>query len=1207
MVSPVLSQALEVLLRPLTQSRGTTAAKLHSNALACVEMLKAEPALHVLHDVWHKEVDFRMGAEGCQWCGSASEEDVLLQQWRFCYTALLLLHSFGLQLRQAMTNAPAAERESAGLLGLADQRGVRTLLEFIVALAIQPALQQGVGVALEQRVGLQVSEHLKVLCTLGSPFLHLGLVVRALVAFLHVPALCDLVVERALLDLVGAILQMSYAPEERQSWVGEAPSLPHGPPTTRYCMHTATPFAVPWNCSAYEIRSSLAARPAATSTCTSSSASLTSLPPSPSSTSVTTTATTTAIATPPSSTPSSSLSSTTASQSASFCSPPPSSRSSSCASFSSPSTSIASAAPASAPASAPPTSTCTTTTSTPSSAYTDTPRAGTTSADAANAALLEEPAAEVETALAQLGTRVVSINTHQCSPSAETHDMYGHHWNTILQQVPRRPLVEALLMLSGRRGQAAPAWLQDITRTRLRQLLMLPGSVQAFYTVVLRAALVQEQAGPSSQDVWKQCERAATMLASCATMPGSSLLFTSTLVPQILPVLLQPVNTPGAHVSVCAAAATLVRILNLKFACLRVFVLEPLCRPLAAFYTADGLEPPGTTKFPAFTKSPFAQPPAAQPPANESSAEEPPPEVDCGGRPVSTRRIDFIMSHSDYRSFYAEYPWEKQYSNGASMDGPAAAAKPPAAAAEGEAGETPFHVLVPERDLERCLTALHRLFISNAQPGQAAAMGHVRPVLLPLFRLLCCATRAHSHLRATAEELLVTFLKTAGREQAVRDWMAWVQHDPLRGHVDFAVGESGGMTLRRVEQPEARPESDAQCAAGLLLQAQRDDVVVDCFSQLATCFGAAVMLCTAEALEGSPLVLHALLHLCDKVAPVFGRRPSEAVVLIGRLLHVEHDGIRVLSLRLLDEILREPATRPEMRVLLPLIPLLDRFVQSDSPALAAVAEHVRDILTLNPEEHAPPAGVTPAVVEEITQQLSDPIVSVRAHALMRLQELVLAKDPVLLQMTSALVELFLAQLQDTDSYLFLTAIDGLASLARVSARDVIPTLTAAYRNADSPVETRLKIGESLLRITKMLNELLPHYFTLLFPTMLLTCRDKNELMRTSALSVLAEGVCNHAFAFSTFLEEVILCASSLARSDKQPQVRRGAVHLLCYLLRGLHANALALVQSHMTPLRQLLVVMEDSDPDDITRCHARTALVEMDAIVKRVFKLTPSS
>ena len=91
-------------------------------------------------------------------------------------------------------------------------------------------------------------------------------------------------------------------------------------------------------------------------------------------------------------------------------------------------------------------------------------------------------------------------------------------WNEIITYAPAQPIMEALLMLSGRRGQNTPPWLKTICYYQLTQRLIVRGNVLAFYAVLLRAALVQEQVDVSKLNtvaLWQQCERAAIMLASC--------------------------------------------------------------------------------------------------------------------------------------------------------------------------------------------------------------------------------------------------------------------------------------------------------------------------------------------------------------------------------------------------------------------------------------------------------------------------------------------------------------------------------------------------------------------------------------------------------------------------------------------------------------------------------------------------------------------
>ena len=228
---------------------------------------------------------------------------------------------------------PAGDREMSGILSLSDQQHLRSLLEFLVGLAILPSLRPGVGVALAERVSRQA--RLSTALQLGpNPYGNLLLPLRIFTRALTVPALRDLILEKALLDVCGATLQVAFEPREANQSTDTAD------------LHL----------------------------------------------------------------------------------------------------------------------------------------------------LLQDPPMERTSAIEG---RVL--------------------WRELQTHVPPQPLMEALLMLTGRRGHGTPMWLKTMCYYTLTQCLLTPGCVLAFYAVLLRAALMQEHAQASKVNVvglWQQCERAALMLAS---------------------------------------------------------------------------------------------------------------------------------------------------------------------------------------------------------------------------------------------------------------------------------------------------------------------------------------------------------------------------------------------------------------------------------------------------------------------------------------------------------------------------------------------------------------------------------------------------------------------------------------------------------------------------------------------------------------------
>jgi hypothetical protein len=87
-----------------------------------------------------------------------------------------------------------------------------------------------------------------------------------------------------------------------------------------------------------------------------------------------------------------------------------------------------------------------------------------------------------------------------------------------LSYAPTAMILETFLMLSGRRAQVVPPWLRRECFTGITRCLLRPSGVLALFAVLLRSALLLEDASDSKSNtvaLWQQCERVATMLASC--------------------------------------------------------------------------------------------------------------------------------------------------------------------------------------------------------------------------------------------------------------------------------------------------------------------------------------------------------------------------------------------------------------------------------------------------------------------------------------------------------------------------------------------------------------------------------------------------------------------------------------------------------------------------------------------------------------------
>lgn len=122
--------------------------------------------------------------------------------------------------------------------------------------------------------------------------------------------------------------------------------------------------------------------------------------------------------------------------------------------------------------------------------------------------------------------------------------------------------------------------------------------------------------------------------------------------------------------------------------------------------------------------------------------------------------------------------------------------------------------------------------------------------------------------------------------------------------------------------------------------------------------------------------------------------------------------------------------------------------------------------------------------------LQDALLPVRAHGLLLLRELVSVQagttpHDTVRALEPAIRDVFLQAVQDDDSYIFLNAVQGLATLADSFGADVLRALVFVYADGmqslgagsltQQDVDVRLRVGEALAQVIRRCGDTLPRY------------------------------------------------------------------------------------------------------------------------------------
>ncbi|KAF5293118.1 hypothetical protein FQA39_LY13728 [Lamprigera yunnana] len=250
--------------------------------------------------------------------------------------------------------------------------------------------------------------------------------------------------------------------------------------------------------------------------------------------------------------------------------------------------------------------------------------------------------------------------------------------------------------------------------------------------------------------------------------------------------------------------------------------------------------------------------------------------------------------------------------------------------------------------------------------------------------------------------------------------------------------------------------------------------------------------------------------------------------------------------------------------------------------------------------------VAESKVDQALRDICDPLLAVRGHGLLTLSKLIKEKDKDALQRKMYILNIFQQYLKDDDSFIYLNAIEGLASMASIFPETVIKVLAVEYAdflNSDdeNAFEVRMKIGEVLVRTVKCLGETASLYKPLLLNTFLATTKDHDHLIRASSLSNLGEICRALGYKLGSIVHEVLACVLEIIATDKAPEPRRAAVLVITQLFVGLQQETIVFLKDEILVIYRSLKNIYCKDDDEIMKLQAQLALEKLNEIMKGYF------
>lgn len=253
----------------------------------------------------------------------------------------------------------------------------------------------------------------------------------------------------------------------------------------------------------------------------------------------------------------------------------------------------------------------------------------------------------------------------------------------------------------------------------------------------------------------------------------------------------------------------------------------------------------------------------------------------------------------------------------------------------------------------------------------------------------------------------------------------------------------------------------------------------------------------------------------------------------------------------------------------------------------------------------------------LSETNSEPYIKV--YAVMNMIKLLNERDEETCLNAHIILALAIKLLKEEDSYIFLNCIKLLITLVDILEDTVLETLIAEYHldiDADvNDIDFKLKIGETVKKVTQGLGEMCYKYKSILINCYLRGAYNSNDEFRTSNLSNLGiimrilsyqvhhffQEVSKFQAVFDQYKEcsaiisynnisllQVMKLLQNILQFDTYLLTRRAAALVLSDLLKGM--QNLEQYQDYLLPIYRTLKNISENDTDSHMQIHARNGL-----------------
>ncbi|ORX43610.1 hypothetical protein BCR36DRAFT_373764 [Piromyces finnis] len=528
------------------------------------------------------------------------------------------------------------------------------------------------------------------------------------------------------------------------------------------------------------------------------------------------------------------------------------------------------------------------------------------------------------------------------------------------------------------------------------------------------------------------------------------------------------------------------------------------------------------------------------------------------------------------------------------------------------------NIIKSESEIKNAIMAIHLLLIGNEPCIEL--MNMLSGAVIPLYFIYELASQNGSNLKTDVYDILSVYFRIVKPELSITllKTLLYYYENTLQDKM-FAPGPTGGIVLKSIDDPNIKVSINPDIYVEFLKLIDNADLISSLFLQLLFewKFNRDDIDKDSSSNENMKIMttIQVIMKIIEKIGHSIIKKPDDILSFVKNMLVGEENDVESLTiaLSLLETTLVECPTLSNPDILDEIMAILQTLNTHEVKEIREVSKDLRTMIIAqkkinsslnNGKTVTKQRKDSEEQFKQAMKDMADELLPVRAHGMTQLRNMILKRNEVANENLDDIIKIFLNQIEDQDSFIYLNAVKGLSALTDIHPFKVIPEILKIYKKPNNgnqnQMDYRLRLGEALLQTIQRAGDTFGKYVDIIVPDIFIVLHDDSPEMRNSALSLLSMICETCPLSLTRYFSRITEYVLDLLALDKVTTSRRGAVGIIVSLLRGLGtSNTIQTIPTKtLKRIETTLSYIEAVDTDKLIRYNARVGLDDLHTIIK---------